>query len=429
MVNFQNIELEAHVIGGCVTDCARFKRARGAGLSADAFTDSGARAVWQTMEELDNQREAFDGERIMARMPKLSVFLAGCMDIPTFALFDDWVIDLRNLAAARTADAALLDARAKLAEEPLKPDKIQAILEAIPPTYQRKAAGHRQPTLQDTKKEYLDQREERTKRDIPLLKGWGQSVFHSGEVFVLGELSGKGKTAFATTAVNEMLDSNLSVLYCCSESSRVDIFARIVAARCGIPHWKKQKELTAEERRAHDWALDEVMKHERRLFIYGMGDGVMTPDAVRGCMNRFSAQCGRVDVFVIDYLQDFDLEKARSGMTQTNIMEEVIKRLHSMAGETGAACLALSQYNKEAEKLARGDEVPQKWWLMDASKIEHAAHVIAALWLKKDGYYLKCIKYRNCSDFNIKLASNGAGFVLDSPSPMADHSDIPEVDF
>ena len=66
---------------------------------------------------------------------------------------------------------------------------------------------------------------------------------------------------------------------------------------------------------------------------------------------------------------------------------------------------------------------------MDASKIEHAAHVIAALWLKKDGYYLKCIKYRNCSDFNIKLASNGAGFVLDSPSPMADHSDIPEVDF
>ena len=430
MAELQNMELEAHVIGGCVTDCARFKQARSAGLTVDAFTSEEARTVWQTMEELDNQREAFDDVKLMSRLPSMSVYIGGCLDVPTFALFDDWVVDLRNLSAARMADAALMDARAELAAEPLKPEKIQKILDAIPSSYQQKSAGRRLPTLKETGKELIDQMEGRTARDIPLLKNWRQSVFHAGELFVLSGLSGMGKTAFATTAVNTFIDNGLSVLYCCSESSRVDILARIVAARSGVPHWKiLGRTATQAEYNANFKAFEEVMSHDRQLFIYGLGDGHMTPDAVKGCLNRFSAMCGRVDVLVIDYLQDFDLEKVRSGMTQTNIMEEIIGKLHDIAADAGAACLALSQYSKEGEKEAKENREPQKWWLKDASKIEHAAHVIAALWLKSDGYYLKCLKRRNCGDFEIKLASNGAGFVFASPSPMADMTDIPQVDF
>ena len=432
MDELRNSELEAHVIGGCVTDYARFKQARSAGLTVDVFTSEEARTVWQTMEELDDRREAFDDMKLMTRLPALSVFLARCVDVPTFTLFDDWVVDLRNLSAARIADAALMDARTELAAEPLKPDKIHSILEAIPSTYRQKATGRRLPTLQDTGKEYIDQIEGRTARDIPLLKNWRQSVFHSGELFVLGGLSGKGKTALATTAVNTFIDNNLSVLYCCSESSRVDILARIIASRSGVLHWRIQdKTATPAELEATYKAFREIMSQDKRLFIYGLGDGHMTPEAVRGCINRFAAKCGHVDVLVIDYLQDFDVEKVRSGMSQTNVMEEIIGKIHDIAADAGAACLALSQYNKEGEKEANENREPQKWWLKDASKIEHEAHVIAALWLKSDGeYYLKCLKHRNCGDFEIKLASNGAGFALAEPEAKADVTDIPkDVDF
>lgn len=444
MDDLRNIELEAHVIGGCVTDCARFKQARCAGLTADVFTSEEARTVWQTMEELDDRREVFDDMKLMSRLPALSVFLAKCVDVPTFALFDDWVVDLRNLSAARIADAALMDARAELAAEPLKPDKIHSILEAIPSTYRQKATGRRLPTLKETGAALLSQMEGRTARNIPLLPNWRQSVFHAGELFVIAGVSGQGKTALATTSVNTMLDDNLTVLYCCSESSSVDILARIIAARCGVVHYAIQnREATAAQVAAYNEAFKSIMDFDGRLFIYGLGDGPMTPNGVAACLKRCAVKCGRIDVLVIDYLQDFKLDKIRSGMTQTNVMEDIIGRLHDLAVEEGAACLALSQYNKEADQkqeeyeTKNGDKKkplyppePRTWWIKDASKIIHAAHVVAALWFKNNEFYLKCLKHRNCGDFEIKLASNGAGFVLAEPDVRADVTDIPkEVDF
>ena len=431
----KNIDLERRVIGGAVTDMARMKRARDAGLSANVFTLEEARAVWKTMEELDNQREAFDAAKIMARLPALSVFLAECQDsTPTFALFDDWAVDLRNLAAARMADAALLDARAKLAEEPLKPEKIQTILEALSASYQQKATGRTLPTLKETGRELLDQWQGKTVREIPLLKGL-RGIFFAGELFVLAASTGKGKTAFAASAVNNMLDNGLSVFYFCSESSRADILARIVAARCGVFHGKmRDKTATKADINVTMKAFSEIMGYDEKLRIYGPGDGAMTPKAIRMNINQMIAKWGRVDVFVIDYLQDFDSDEKRANMTQTNVMEDVTKQIQRLAAETNAGCLALSQYNKDGDKTfadnkKENNNEPQLWWLKDSSKIAQAAHVVASLWLKDNSFRFKCLKRRNCNSFDVELKSNGAGFYMASPSPIADAADIPPDSF
>ena len=428
--NLKNVEVEKSVIGCAVGDCTLFKRAKAAGLTADAFTLAEARAVWGTMSDLDGMREEFDLVKLSARAPAFALFIADCMaSAPTAAFFDDWAGDLVNLKAARDAVAGLEDARRAIMAEPLKVDVIQRRLDAVGPSYRQCSVGCGLPTLKEVATALVSQMEGRTARNIPLLPYWRQSVFHQGELFILGGISGQGKTALAVSFVNTMLDNSLSVLYCCSESSSVDILARIVSSRCGVPHWKVQnRQATAVELETFNKAFSEVTKCENRLFLYGQGDGRMTPDGVGGCLKRCTAKCGRVDVLVVDYLQDFELERVRSSMTQVNITEEIIKKLHDLAIGEGAACLALSQYSREGEKEAMGGKEPQKWWLKDASKLEHAAHTIAALRPLGKEYFLKCLKHRNCDDFNVKLTSNGAGFVLASPSLNVDATDIPNVD-
>lgn len=432
-----NLETEGAVIGICINEGHLVKTAMAMGITPKSFTSVENMAVFDVLRDMSVKREDIDLVSVSARLPKLNVYIAElAAGAVTSVLFDQHCDDLKRLEGARNVCADIVKIDALAHENPFATVEILKAIDGMRSGYMQTVSGHNVKAFPEVGKEALDRLENPDDfTNIPILKGFGASVFHKGETFIIGADTGAGKTAFAAGAVNQMLDAGFSVLYVCGESSCTDILTRIVSARCGVPHYKiLSREATKDEWGRFMESLTYLKRHGKRLGFHCLGDRLpFTPSSIENSTKQMAAVAGSVDVIVIDYLGCIRPDiPVRSG-NKTQEVEQVINALHDLFEDFGAAGLVLCQYSRQGQEAARRGEMPQLNWLRDCGVIEDAAHAVAHIVKKplekgkpQDFYFMCNQKHRNIKPFCVQMAWNGATYeAVAERDVKADETDIP----
>ena len=438
--SLRNIETEKSVIGIIVNEGHQIKAALAAGVTADSFSLPEHAEIFATMTDMARERVGIDLMTISARLPKYGGYLAELAALAiTDALFNDQCEDLRRLEAARTLVDGMEGLKAKVIEKPFDTERHLQAVDAMRGAFMQTAGGHRMKTLDDASKAFCERLErERDFKSIPLLRGFDKSVFHRGETFVLAGDTGAGKTALVAGSVNLMLDAGLSVLYVCTESSSDDILARIVAARCGVPHYRiVSRNATKDECERHLAAFKNIMARFRRQLAFHCIDGSkLTPSGISESVKQLAATAGAVDVVIVDYLGGVRPDVPIRNGNKTVEVEQIITALHDVFVDAKAAGLVLCQYSRQGQEDARKGAEPQLNWLRDCGSIEALAHTVAHIVKTpaKDGedekLYLVCNqKHRNTDAFCCPMLWTGATYEAMQNSARVDACDIPQVDF
>jgi len=438
--SLRNLETEKSIIGNIINLGHLIKTALSVGVTADSFSLPEHAEIFTTMTDMSRERVGIDLMTISARLPKYGVYLAELAALSiTDAFFGDECEDLKRLEAARTLVDGMEGLKAKVFEKPFDTEKHLQAVDAMRGVFMQTAGGHRMKTLDDASKAYCERLEsEHDFKSIPLLRGFDKSVFHRGETFVLGGDTGAGKTAMVAGSVNLMLDVGLSILYVCTESSSDDILARIVAARCGVPHYKiVNRNATKDECERHFAAFRDITSRFGKQLAFHCIDGSkLTPSGISESVKQLAAKAGAVDVVIIDYLGGVRPDVPIRNGNKTLEVEQIITALHDVFVDAKAAGLVLCQYSRQGQEDARKGAEPQLNWLRDCGSIEALAHTVAHIVRTpaKDGedekLYLVCNqKHRNTDAFCCPMLWTGATYEVMQSSARVDAGDIPQIDF
>ena len=427
-----NVETENAMLGTCINESERIKTAISLGITSKTFTTKENIAIFKEMMDMISHRVNIDLVTLSGRLPELTVYIANLAASNfTGVMFEEQCSDLKRLEAARGLAKGCEKLLRDLNASPFDVDSHIRFQDAMRSAYVQTSAGHKVMMVNEAGTVLLDRMQ--SKKDytsIPILKSFDKTVFHKKETFILAADTGSGKTALAAGAVNEMLDAGFSVLYVCGESSADDILARIVSARCGVPHYKILNRIgNMNEFERFQEAFGYIMqRYSKKLAFHCLGSGMkFTPCAIMDSAKQLAATAGGVDVVFIDYLGCIRPDVPLKNGNKTQEVEQVINDLHDFFDEYNAAGFVLCQYSRPGQVEARKGSEPQLNWLRDCGVIEDAAHVVAHIVKKPEGdMYLVCNqKYRNIQPFCVQLKWTGATYEA-IPNSNANADDIPE---
>ncbi len=433
--HLQNQDLEAKVLGACMVDESYMRLALASGLNAATFTLPQNALIFTTLYDILEHNVPISLESMVIRLPNLQAYLVSLFDAsPTNVLFNDWIICLRQLEAARRASEGVGKFLAQVKERPFASMEHGEVLRRIAEDYTASVQTRGVRDAREVGASWLAEIQDDTKQvNIPLLKG-ANLTFKHGWLFVVGADTGAGKTAFSAGAVNCMIDAGYTVLYVCSETRAEDIYGRVVAARCGVEEFRfREKTANQSEWQALAKAHAEVQGRSSQLFYHCLGDDLdMKPSSIIATCDNAIRKNGRLDVIVLDFLQGLSADTEKRNDTQTLMIKRILEVLEKYATRKQIALLVISQYSREARKLLKEGEVPQKEWLRDSGAIEELAFVVAHLVRigegKDEKIYLWCpknSKHRNCRPFKHELRWTGSTYEL-APSSNANDNDVPE---
>ncbi len=187
-----------------------------------------------------------------------------------------------------------------------------------------------------------------------------------GSVITIGARPCMGKTSFAVSIVNHLLEENKKVFYF-SPSTNIKRFAkRLISNKLGINHFDFIK-------------IDKVVKSgakyysEKELYIDDK-----TNLTVEDIENEIKENTP--DVVFIDYIQLLKMPKASNFTDSINLAVQEIKRI---ARETGVIFVLLTQLSRSLE--SRCDKRPMICDIRNSSLLEELSDVI--LMIYRDGYY------------------------------------------
>ena len=218
-------------------------------------------------------------------------------------------------------------------------------------------------------------------------------------LYVLGGLTGKGKTAFALRAAHAAAAAGIPVLFASYEVEDVEIRARLVAPLTGTFYGRAlaPELLEAGERNRLASAWENYAKGPgSRIFV-----SVPLPDAdaktrpgsiawVRAEAERIARAYGRPPLVIVDYLQpaatfsegfDGDAGNLRLAVGATSL------GLRQLARDVKAPVLVLSSIPRGAYlKKKEGYRLPEQGDLKESGDIEFNADSVAYLWPEEEDW-------------------------------------------
>jgi len=197
-----------------------------------------------------------------------------------------------------------------------------------------------------------------------------------GELYVVGALTGAGKTSFGLASAYHVARAGRPVLVVSLEMSAVEIARRqlLALSRSTDP----MRILSEDERgRAMDYLGKRALEMcNTALWIDETPE--VTVHRIRAQAAALKAEHGHLGLVVVDYLQ---LVRPAAGGAETRTLElaAITRGLKLLAREVGCPVMALSQLNRRPATARGADALPQLSDLRESGAIEQDAGVVMLL--------------------------------------------------
>lgn len=194
-----------------------------------------------------------------------------------------------------------------------------------------------------------------------------------GEYYVLGGRPSTGKTSLAINIGYRVSMAGKKVMILSLESSVNSIFRdRIIPAVTRI----ESRKLRSGNLDSEEWdSLSEHVSSLSALDNLVCYDESISISQVEMLVTREAMEYG-VDLLLVDYIQKIIPDKTARSFNRNDDIGNISTRVHSLAKKYNFALLALSQLNRDCEKLKRP---PNKADLRDSGNLEQDADVIMLL--------------------------------------------------
>lgn len=197
-----------------------------------------------------------------------------------------------------------------------------------------------------------------------------------GELWVLGARPSMGKSAFVLSLARHV-GQGKRVLLLSMEDSANTATQRLLAAAGGVNLADIRRPDHAPESMWAGVAL--AVDELARLSVWIDDQPALTVADVRRKVQQVEARHGRMDLVVVDFLQQMDGE----GETRNRQLGQIAYGLQALGKQSGSWIVLLSQLSREADKRSGP---PQMSDLRDSGDIEAAARWIGLLhreWMRK----------------------------------------------
>lgn len=414
---------ESQSLGCIINNSALLSLALSRSVTSASFADPLDAAVFSAMLRLIERDGNFDLVTLGSELPDNMLYLAEISTAAvTSANFSNYLDVVKRHEASRELALAASTAQKDLAENLDVRDVAITLSDAAGKALSA-IDGSKIPELADLSSG-IDKLLDNPTPCIPFFpmgtEGRYRLQFHPGEMMVLGGGTGTGKTALACTAAVTQIEEGMTIAYFCTESSGVDILARITAASCNVSHFavsaNRGQRRDTDQVSAFRAAKNRLMeKHANRIFIFGCDAGRITPEFIESRLTIAENRAGKIDVVYIDFIQGVKPSKSMEKQQRAMQLEDAVGKIHDTLINHRAAGVVLSQFNRTGTQ--QKNEYPDLSWLKDTSSLEQLAHTVAFLYRKKEDaisyaeeteFYSG--KTRNQPPFAITLDWSGTGY-------------------
>lgn len=224
--------------------------------------------------------------------------------------------------------------------------------------------------------------------------------FSPGDLVIVAGRPGMGKTSFAMNiAEHSAIERGIPTVVFSMEMSAPQLVTRLISS-VGRIHQENIK-----TGQLNDRDMDRLTRCYSRvesspLFIDE--SAALSPIQLRSKVRRLQRK-HKIGLIVVDYIQLMQIPESREN--RTNVVSEITRGLKTLAKETGAPVIALSQLNRALE--GRDDKRPKMSDLRDSGGIEQDADII--LFVHREAYYKKeSVEDRSLSEIIVAKHRHGA---------------------
>lgn len=190
-----------------------------------------------------------------------------------------------------------------------------------------------------------------------------------GDILTIGGRPAMGKTNFAVSLVNHLVNSGKNVLYYSLAQSTTQLIYRLVAEKMGTPLFALLEGKIRQEE------VDVVLKSfdDKKLNVVSKAN--LSVEDIENDIRKYKSE-----IVFIDYIQLVQMPKAPNLTEATNL---AIKELKRIAAENEVIIILLSQLSRAVE--ARFDKRPMLSDLRNGSLLDEISDTI--LFIYREGYY------------------------------------------
>lgn len=201
--------------------------------------------------------------------------------------------------------------------------------------------------------------------------------FEKSDLVIIAGQSSMGKTAFAVSIIDKMINSNRRLYFLSLEMSKNQLIGRLLCQDSGVPIKSVRSfSMTEEQKDKMDGSIAKYYENSC-LFIDD------TSSALRHVLNSIRMMKAKFDieVVVVDYLQL--IQNWVNKGTREQEVSQVARSLKNLAKELNIVIVALSQLSRKPSE--RNDKRPILSDLRESGEIEQAADMVVFVY--RDAYY------------------------------------------
>lgn len=307
---------------------------------------------------------------------------------------------IKDLSKMREADRILVQAREDLKASALGLDeKVNTTVEQLMSVVDTKKISGGAKTVGSLMGEFFDNLKAASSGEVLPFKPTGfeeidaRAPVQNGDLVIVGGRPSMGKTTFAQTMVQNMVEHDFYTdkndnykrragVFFSIEMNDASVVQRFMAAKSNVSLHKIRSGSNIE---TEDWMglNNTVRDYSKEYPMFIESQPGITINQMRTTLNKIRNQHGEIGVIMVDYIQIMGEAKGKDAAQKASAIGEIARNLKSFAKEFDCPVIALSQLNRSLEK--RPDKRPIMSDLKESGAIEENADLI--MFLYRDEVY------------------------------------------
>lgn len=329
---------------------------------------------------------------------------------------------IKELSSMREVDNLLVQARENLKDAELRlDDKVNTIVEQLTAAIDTKRMSAGARTVGDMMDKFFDDLQAASKGEVIPFKPTGfeeidfKAPIQNGDLVVIGGRPSMGKTTYAQTMVQNMVEHDFYVdkdgnhkrragVFFSIEMTDASVVQRFMSAKSEV---QLNKIRSGSDIEVDDWQRlnNTVGDYSKEYPMFIESQPAMTIHQMRTTLNMIRNKHGEIGVIMIDYIQIMGGAAGKDAGQKANAIGEIAKELKRFGKEFDCPVIALSQLNRSLE--SRPDKRPIMSDLKESGAIEENADVI--MFLYRDEVYNEGSEAKGIAE--VGIAKNRQGQV------------------